>query len=78
MYRLSAAASSTLEEVKTQGRAGLEYSIGQKKVFKVYFLIAAVLCFVIVLNMLVSFNCCCNVSGLGYGHPCPFSLCHHT
>ncbi len=31
-YRLSAAASSRLEEAKTQGRAGLEHSIGQKKV----------------------------------------------
>ena len=30
--RLSAAASSTIEEVKTQGRAGLEHSISQKKV----------------------------------------------
>ena len=30
--RLSAAAASTLEELKTQGRAGLEHAISQRKV----------------------------------------------
>lgn len=30
--RLSAAAASTIEELKTQGRAGLEHAIGQRKV----------------------------------------------
>lgn len=31
-YRLSAAAASTLEDLKTQGRAGLEHAISQRKV----------------------------------------------
>ena len=32
VVRLSAAAASTLEELKTQGRAGLEHAISQRKV----------------------------------------------
>ena len=32
LFRISAAAASTLEELKTQTRAGLEHSISQRKV----------------------------------------------
>ena len=32
VVRLSAAAASTLEELKTQGRSGLVHAIGQRKV----------------------------------------------